>query len=253
MKKKYPLVEAIFELRWGEVAPNQFRYNDHRASGDVFLQKFSIQAFKLGYEVVEKVAHNDTQPLPHHAHYRFRKSEDQWPCLQIGLGVFTVNQVALGYKKEEFHKTIEEGIMAWRSTLGPDIEDVLDTLTILLRFQDFFPEDNEMSEIEKLENSFGIKLSFPDKFASNAERINNLEMNFSLKCESPEASMASISFKKALSNANVKGTLADTVVYTKYNAIVKDPNDIKNDITKWIEEAHRFQSQTYGQLMDDYC
>ncbi|WP_215405911.1 TIGR04255 family protein [Vibrio gigantis] len=253
MKKKYPLVEAIFELRWGEVAPNQFSYKNHGASGDVFLQKFSIQASKHGYEFVEKVDNSDAPPLPHHAHYRFRKEENSWPCLQIGLGVFTVNQTADGYDKQEFHRSIEDGINAWRSTLGDDIKDVLDTLTIILRFQDFFPDDNETTELQKLEDSFGIKLTFPEKFADSASRINNVEMNFSLKCESPDASMASISLKKALSKGNIKGILADTVVFTRYNAIVKNETDIKKDIAQWIEEAHEFQSQTFKQLMHDNC
>lgn len=253
MNKKYPLVEAIFELRWGEVTPGNFNYSNHGASGDVFLQKFTMQAMKAGYEHVEKVVNSNLSPLPHRAHYRFRKQEGQWPCLQIGLGVFTVNQIAEEYTKATFLKDIEDGINAWRSTLGSDIEDVLDTLTIILRYQDFFPEQEERTEVQKLSDSFGIDIKFPEQFSNSVDRINNIDLSFSIKCERPEASMANVSLRNALSG-NQKGILADTVVFTKYNALVQSNNpDIRMSITKWIEEAHQFQIDTFKQLMAKQC
>ncbi|EJG0729933.1 hypothetical protein CGH92_07565 [Vibrio parahaemolyticus] len=252
MKKDYPLVEAIFELRWGEVAPGHFRYSNQGASGDVFLQKFTMQAMKAGYEHVEKVVDSDISPIPHRAYYRFRKQDGQWPCLQIGLGVFTVNQTAEEYCKETFLKDIEEGINAWRFTLGEDIQEVLDTLTIILRYQDFFPENEDQTEVQKLEDYFGISLTFPEKFADSAHRINSIDLSFSLKCESPDASMANISFKNAISGSK-KGILADTVVFTKYNALVHGQSDIKQSIRNWIEDAHGFQIRTFEQLMEDRC
>lgn len=248
MKKDYPLVEAIFELRWGEVSPGKFKYSNHSTAGDVFLQKFTMQALKKGYEHVEKVDNSDIPPLPHRAHYRFRREEGVWPCLQVGLGVFTVNQIAEGYEKCNFLGCIEEGINVWRSALGDGIDEVLDTLTIILRRQDFFPEDEGQSDIEKLKEYFGISLSFPEKFLNNSNRINNIDLSFSLKCEHPAASMANVSFKKALSGGK-RGLVADTVVFTKYSAIVQDSQKIKESIQSWIEGAHDFQIDMFNQLM----
>ena len=46
---------------------------------------------------------------PHIVHHRFRVSPDGWPLLQVGPGVFTVNDTA-NYRWTEFEKRINDAV-----------------------------------------------------------------------------------------------------------------------------------------------
>ncbi|EKZ9200068.1 TIGR04255 family protein [Vibrio vulnificus] len=245
MGKEYPLVEAIFEVRWGEASSNRFSYNSFCETE--FFQRFAVTASKEGFDVYER-ATDDNNMLPHRVIHRYRQKDDTWPCLQVGLGVFTVNQIAESYNREDFIKSIEKGVAILLKSLGGEANRIKDTLMILLRYQNAFYDDGVSNELSKLEDYFGIKLQFPSSFENNLERVSNVELSFGLKCEKPTNSHANISIQNAIIEGK-KGTFVDSVVWTHFKTLETKGIDTRDSIQKWIDDAYDFQKETYEQLM----
>ena len=107
--KNKPLVEAMLELRW--VLPDQPRPGIQPAPHyRLLLGRFSERAERT-YPVHEPLP---TAEIPdgmvaHMVQHRFRVAENDWPLLQIGPGIMTVNDTA-GYTWTGFQKRCEEAV-----------------------------------------------------------------------------------------------------------------------------------------------
>lgn len=246
MGQQYPLVEAMLELRWGETAPNQFSYNSF--SKDDFLENFISVSEKYGYVHSERLTSRDDM-FPFQVIQRQRISANRWPCLQAGLGVFTVNQVADGYSRNAFLKSIEEAIHIWIEAMGSEASRISDTLTIILRYQNAFYDDTNQNEIERLNDYFGINIQFPTEFTKKNHNFTNIELNFGIKCDLPINSMANISIQNAIIQGT-KGILTDSVVFTKLENLKTENSSLESTIRTWINEAHSFHKQNYIDLME---
>ncbi len=110
---KPPLIEAIFEFCWGQQMPapggTELEFKDEDTS--FFTGQFRSVAAKAGYSICEAVPSPfPSAQVPHVPTYRFRKEENKWPCYQLGLGIFTANQVNDGYSWKTFREAISEGL-----------------------------------------------------------------------------------------------------------------------------------------------
>ncbi len=87
---KKPLIEAIFELRWQlqQKRPNVF-----------FDPNYKILLGRIYDRVTKEYPHHEELPAAsvpdelagHIVQHRFRKSENNWPLIQIGPGLVTLN------------------------------------------------------------------------------------------------------------------------------------------------------------------
>ena len=86
-----PLAEVVFELRWGIDADDKIPPPLRRDPGYyACLDAFYAVADRLGFRVVK---HVNPSPTAYSIEYRFYKSEaDSFPLLQIGPGIFAVNE-----------------------------------------------------------------------------------------------------------------------------------------------------------------
>ena len=95
-----PLIEAIFEIRWGSPQPakgGMVNWNFDDEDTSFFVGQFHGVAKARGYSTVERP--NPTGlSIPHVVTHRFRPKPNVWPCYQIGLGIATVNQINDGYE-----------------------------------------------------------------------------------------------------------------------------------------------------------
>lgn len=101
-----PLVEAILEIRWA--------LNPQENGGDVdphyrLLLGRLFDRLQSDYPEHEQL---DAARLPddlagHVVQHRFRAAKDDWPLVQLGPGVFTVNDTSR-YKWEDFEKRVVE-------------------------------------------------------------------------------------------------------------------------------------------------
>ena len=108
-----PLLETILEIRWGEISPNQFEFTKEEET--LLPGLLASNAAQNGYPVQELIQ-SHPQPLPHHVTLRLRKEDNTWPCLQSGLGVFTINQLDDGYDWDIFKKDINKGLEIFKSS-----------------------------------------------------------------------------------------------------------------------------------------
>lgn len=246
MNKTYPLVEAIFELRWGERSPDHFKFS--KSGVDVYLQKLAVNASDSGYKHVE-TPNEGTPLLPHVIKYRYRKEKDVWPCIQSGLGIFTINQVLAGYEKNIFLRDIEESITIWMKSLGEQLGSVTDTLRVCLRYQNAFFEYRDDTAIARLEKVLGINLKFPNQFDSTVGSFDNITMKIGISCEDPKNSHANLLIADAVIEGRA-GLLIETSIESKYSDIVSGELDIKEQVEGWIEKAYGFHKNTYKTLMN---
>jgi len=108
-----PLQEVIFELRW-ELQPDSISQSAIDPDFDFVVGQFKVLAeteLGLGYShrKFPQIIHSSLTPYT--AIYQYRKSEDSWPIVQLGPGVFTVNTTDEFYFWEEFLEFISAALI----------------------------------------------------------------------------------------------------------------------------------------------
>lgn len=104
-----PLVEAILEVRWAlEPGPDPETKRDPHYKFLLGTLRKSVEQDYPHHEELPAAAAPD-QLTPHLVHHRFRVSPGGWPLLQVGPGVFTVNETE-NYRWTDFEKRVNDGI-----------------------------------------------------------------------------------------------------------------------------------------------
>tara|TARA_R110001583_G_scaffold150393_1_gene302456 strand:+ start:1168 stop:1941 length:774 start_codon:yes stop_codon:yes gene_type:complete len=243
-----PLIEAIFELRWGELSPGEFTFSQDEQS--LFPGKVSTAAGSKGFSRCEMVNTNQGPvPIPSLVSHRFRQAENSWPCFQVGLGIFTVNQVTEGYDWDSFKNEIQKGIEIYNQAAPEKLNSAADTLNLVLRYQDaFFPEEG--TSVEKfIESHFKINANLPDSFLGH-ESINrgDSSINFQVNTatNTPKGQI-SIRIVNAII-AGKPGLLMETIVSSKaVDAVDGELNS--NALLQWTEKAHDLQKHSFKTLI----
>lgn len=241
-----PLIEAIFELRWGEISPGRFQYHQNEES--LFAGMFSASAKNKGFVVVENIQNNLSHPMI--VSHRFRKQQNTWPCFQVGLGIFTVNQTKEQYSWDSFKNSIEEGLEVFDNTNSSLINSVKDTLSVSLRYQDaFFPDETEVIE-QFLEKHFNINFGLPSSFLENSDlngKHHSVNFNVEVGLEKPHG-VVRITIAKAIIN-DKPGLIMETTVHSKAKEVIK--NDIAlADLMEWAEQAHDIQTHAFNTIIN---
>jgi uncharacterized protein (TIGR04255 family) len=106
--KNKPLVEAIIEVRWQLKSPNP---------GIQIDPHYKILLGRLYDKVVQKYPEHEQLPtasMPDEVtgqmvHHRFRNGGNDWPLLQVGPGIFTLNDTHK-YTWEDFRARAVEAV-----------------------------------------------------------------------------------------------------------------------------------------------
>jgi len=136
--KNKPLVEAILEVRWAlEAGPTPDMKRDPYYK---FLLGKLFESVKKEYphheELPAAIAPEDLTPFM--VHHRFRAKPDGWPLLQVGPGVFTVNETE-AYQWVTFERCINDAIP--KLVAAHPEPEALKFDTIILRFINAIPLD----------------------------------------------------------------------------------------------------------------
>ncbi len=243
-----PLIEAIFQLCWGEVVPGHYSYTQEEQS--LFAGKISASAFRKGYPITEGVQQGSPVLMPMVVTHRFRKGHNEWPCYQVGLGVFTVNQIKNGYDWVSFKDAINIGLEMLEEAESDKLNSISDTLSIVLTYQDaFFPES--IVSIEKyLKDNFRVNASLPDEFLNNSDIARDqatVNINFNVETSNPKGNV-SIRIANAIINDR-PGLLMETIIQSKARELVNDKLS-KESILDWVERAHVIQKHSFKTLIN---
>lgn len=243
-----PLVEAIFELKWGEKSPGVFEYS--QVEQQLLPGKVSVAASNAGYPLVKPLKTNAATPIPYSPTHRFLMDEETWPCFQLGLGVFTVNQINEGYDWSTFKKTIHQGLQILNEANPTIFNDTINTASVALNYQDaFYPTETETIE-DYLEKHFQVTIKLPELFLKNgdiSDTINSINVNLSLQSIKPKGIVRIL-----IANGMIEGRpglILRTSIESKLSTIF-DGKDFVDSIVTWSEEAHDIQRHAFETLIE---
>jgi uncharacterized protein (TIGR04255 family) len=225
-------VEAIFEVRWQlkEIQP-----------GLVSDPNYSLLIGSLYQRLRQKYPFHQALPtalIPNEmvsgiVQHRFRKAKEKWPVVQLGPGIFTVNQTK-GYTWVDFKQRVIEGVNALFET-HPNVQE-LNIQTLGLRYINAIAIDFEHDDIfQFLKEQLKIDISLHSRlFEDTPVKRTPLEFDykFSFACTKPKAII-----KLRLARGKQQQTDAliwETIIETDSNGLPELPLQLEG----WLEDAH---------------
>ncbi len=241
---KAPLVEAIVEIRWGRTEKknegNVF-FDFSKEDINFFPGQFRGIATKNGFGVVETI----NEPLlPHLVNYRFRKKANTWPCYQIGLGLFTVNQINNGYDWKTFKQDVIAGIEMLNEGHPLSLEK-LPITSVELKYQDVFLLGKNESPSGFLREKLNIGFKAPDEFLKMLscldKDVHGHSLSFQVKTAVPDGMIRLEIFQARINDT--EGFVMNTIMGSEMQ------NMNVGNFSKWLEDAHSTQRLTFEKLI----
>jgi uncharacterized protein (TIGR04255 family) len=244
-----PLVEVIFELRWGLEGPPGIAVDPYY---QMLIGQF-YSAVKADYSFWERLPTAEVPEAlaPYTPHHRFRVANNQWPLVQIGPGILTVNDTENYVWDSSFYPRCA-ALIDTLFNIYPDSNERLRIFEVTLRYVDA----DEMlggSAMEFLEElKVAVKLS-DTLFAGG--RINNTSLGVGLSLTYPTIQPKGafqISFNQGRKNDQY-AMIWETKVLSRGSDAPKQPEAIKD----WLKNAHEtthdwFFRQIDGDLLEKY-
>lgn len=250
--KDAPLIEAIFELRWGRLT--------QQADGAVSFQ-FGEEDINFFFGQFKKVAadaglaHHEranpfvpvVSPPPHVVIHRFMQQPNSWPCYQVGLGVFTANQVNEGYDWPSFKGAILRGLDLLERGHPLGLKGLM-PIGAELKYQDAFFLDKEGNDIEFFKRKLDIGLTLPADLLQHPNltpgvTLPSLAMSF--QSNTPKGVLL-VDIKKALINGR-SGFLMETVLRS---AEAQAPRFNAASLSTWLDGAHQLQRHAFASMIN---
>jgi uncharacterized protein (TIGR04255 family) len=224
-----PLIEVIFELHWslkpdGEMEKVRYLPGDLYAKirGD-YPHREALVPIDIPVEMMED------RPM-----YRFRKAEGNYPLVQVGPGLLSVNTIDPKYDWEEY--------LAWIVGVLKDFFSVYELsddpeLRFVLRYLDFFPFDFDHDDVSEFLKK-NLHLTVEQDFFPNQSPAKYLNLTLAYDCGVGLYQMQVYRGK----NQQQEGILMQTIVSQESSssqlAGIKD----------WLEDAHVFTHERFTQM-----
>jgi uncharacterized protein (TIGR04255 family) len=241
---KPPLVEAIFELRWDNPPADPLR---PETAAYRLLPGRLYDRVKEKYPVAESLP---TAALPDEmvnqsVQYRFRTAPEQWPLIQVGPGVLTLNETE-GYDWPDFSNRCHElighllEVKSGPSDLRPN--------DVRLRYLDAIEFDFATEDIlHFLREKMNITVNFaeslfniPDVQLSTAP--SHLIFESAFQCNKP-AGTAFLKLQLGQKRGQ-KALIWDTIVRSSGNDAPKLPTEF----AAWLGSAHLITHEWFLRL-----
>ncbi len=254
--KNSPLVEAIFELRWGETQAGHFEYPNEELNflPGIFSQSVKEQGFGFAEQLNESSDRPNISNFPYQVRHRFRKEAGKWPCFQIGLGIFTANQIGNlslnasendDYDWDDFKPAIITGLVSLDKSYPSGLNN-LNSPQAILRYQDgFYLRDDETIEsfvATKIKANIEIANVFTEQ-----EHISNdaqdIHLVFAYQTTRPVGQIT-ISVNSAQMNGR-RSVMIETTVSSR----IDEKNKSVDYLTNWCEKAHDLQRHAFDTLI----
>lgn len=228
-----PLVEAIFEMRW-QVQNNL-----------VDDPNYSLAIGRLYDKISHKYPRHEQLPtatIPTEmasgiVQHRFRAADSQWPLIQLGPGIFTLNEVG-SYQWDDFSGRIIEGVKAFLESYPQkslNIEQL--TLRYINAIEFDFSKENIL---EFLRENLKLNISFPPSLFNNSPETY-LDSKFSFKCDRPDTR---INLRFARGEKEGKPALIWEIMVTS-----PPPANIPAKLPDWLNETHEIVETWFFELI----
>jgi uncharacterized protein (TIGR04255 family) len=229
---KAPLVEIVLELRWQiinkpDLSKVQYLYGDLYSE---LKHKYPFRESTVPTEIPIDILIN--QPV-----HRYRSAPNDYPLVQVGPGIITLNTIDSKYYWETFSEWAEELLNSFLKVYPLEIND---KFTPSVLFIDFFPFDFEKDDIHKFINEkFNITLG--QSFLDSSKFPTNLNLGFYYKLPIGDLS---IIFQSGKSTSQQDGI----VLQTRINGNPLNSN--KAEISDWINKSHEICSDLFKKLTE---
>lgn len=249
MKRKVltnkPLVEAIFELHWELQEPQRgIRVDPH----------YQLLIGSVYDRVKDKYPFHE--PLPTSAmpegigayvvQHRFRKAEDEWPLIQIGPGIVTLNDTE-GYIWETFRDEISCLLNAlWEAY--PDAENSLQPDVLLLRYIDAVDFDYKTADVfHFLKEELKTSIDVYEKLFDDTE-VGTTPLELDLKLSFPSSKPTG-----AMHLRLVRGQRNDVdalIWETMVRSAKDDAPEDKDKVLAWVDQAHILTDDWFFKMIE---
>jgi len=240
-----PLVEAIFEMRW-ELP--------ERSPGVKIDPHYKVLVGTIYDRVREKYPVHE--PLPTAAvpdeiaayvvQHRFRKGKDEWPLIQIGPGIITLNDTE-GYVWDDFERRVHEDVLDVLFDAYPE-PDKLKINWLLLRYIDAIDFECEKNDVFLfLKEKLKIDIKMYEKLFEDTA-VSNTPLGFDLKFSFPAEEP-----KGAVHLRFVRGKREDTDVLiweTHVHSMGEDAPKTKDRISEWLTKAHTLTDDWFFKMIE---
>lgn len=245
--KNKPLVEAIFELRWAlqKVAPGM-KIDPHYwiAVGRI------DDRLQVDYPFHEQLP---TASIPNEiagyvVQHRFRKGEGQWPLVQLGPGIITVNDTE-GYHWADFEKQISRTIGALFEAY-PGGESALKVNDVVLRYINAIAFDfNQQDILAFLKQEMKTVVELCSKLFEDtgvSKQPSGVDARFSFASTTPRGAVHLRVVRGRIRNED--SLLWETVVQAGDEDAPKD----QAGIAGWIKAAHDLAHEWFFTLIEGH-
>jgi uncharacterized protein (TIGR04255 family) len=234
---KAPLQEAIFEIRWElEVDPKTGQLIDpgfQLAQGklqDIAKNKFPVFNRKLPHGFPE-------QMFPHQVVNQYWAAKETWPVIQLGPGIFTVNDTDMKY---DWHKTYFPLIKECLTWIFKVHENPLKINTVILRYIDSvklkdYGFEGRWHEFVTQHFNFSFVNSYNTRGTLKA-------LHFSQSFELPDKSELQVS----MNSGKYRKTDDDALIWQ--TTVAKQDSFDQASLLTWLEEAHTTTSALFREM-----
>lgn len=246
--KNKPLVEAIFELRWALVPRFEGKEGIPQADPHYkFLLGRLFDRIKLEYPEYEQLptANVPDELVGHMVQHRFRLGPEQWPLIQVGPGIITVNSTA-DYAWEDFRPRVARAVTSLYEAY-PKVED-LRVSSLMLRYIDAVEvELSHESAYKYLQNNLKVSASLPSNLFEGTGVEGRPEMfvwQSGFKCTDPKG-------RVSLKFATGKKSERPAIVWETTVQTAGDDTPIMPDgFQSWFDAAHRITGDWFFKLIE---
>ena len=241
--KNKPLVEAIVEIRWA------LKKKDNGMEDDPHYRLLLSRLYDRLQDAYPEHEQLEAAGIPdgmvgHIVQHRFRTAHDDWPLVQLGPGIMTVNDTHK-YKWEDYRERVVEAKNKLYAAHPKPAE--LEIQNIVLRYIDAIALDSKTHSVfELLGNMLKVKVALPDNLFDDTS-VDRLPQSFvwesSFHCTQPPGR---IQLKFAIGKASDRPAL---VWETTIGAVRSDLPSMPDGFEQWLDDAHTLTGDWFFKLI----
>lgn len=250
--KNAPLIEVIFELKWGKTTQkdNELIIEFSQEEQALMPGKFQLYAEGAGFGYLEVI--KNQPPIPHLVKYRYRERPESYPLYQLGNGIFAINQTDIGgfeYDWDDFKAHIDKGVKLFEQSYPFPIKD-LPLIEIQLRYRDAIEaQDNECILAFVNENLNVGNLILPPDLTDNEDidtECPNASLTLQVGCKKPNGQII-CQINQGLKDGK-KAFIFDFIIISKVNVFAEITSQTLID---WCTEAHKHHQTIFKAIFSD--
>lgn len=231
---KAPLQEAIFEMRW-PLQPDATGRNLVDPEYEFALGKFQGALNEtFPFRVAKFPSEMPHRMLNYQATHQFWKAEGQWPVVQLGPGIATVNDNEQNYEWERTYlPNIEKALLALKKSYNN-----LNFNALSLRYIDVVRVEDYGFTTWKEFISEHINFQFNNQFDTRGDLMGlNFEQSFNLN----ELGFLNISFTSGQNNKKED-------IFIWQTAVNRQGSISEKEVLPWLNEAHDCTSALFKEI-----